>query len=55
MSRLKFVFVYVFVCLSGAAFAQPAAVTNVPLIVDKGFSLQVLLSESLHFKENELP
>ena len=42
------------VCLVGTGLAQtsPDSVI-VPLIVDKGFPIQVLLTEKLHFKENE--
>ncbi len=54
MFHHKFVFACIlFVCLGSAAFAQPVAGITVPLIVDKGFPLQVFLTEKLHFKENE--
>src|SRR5437867_5305189 len=41
------------VCLAGAAFAQSfgdAAI--IPLVVDKGFPLQLYLTENLDFKQN---
>src|SRR5215471_6384754 len=55
MQRCKFVFLCtLFVCLAGIALAQPLADSQVvPLIVDQGVSLQVRLTEKLHFKENE--
>src|SRR5262245_6987153 len=41
------------VCLAGAAFSQSAAdPTVVPLVVDKGLALQLLLTEKLEFKES---
>jgi hypothetical protein len=41
-----------FVCLSGSAFAQSSADTTiVPLIVDKGVPLQMLLTEKVPYKE----
>lgn len=50
----KFVCLFsLFLCLGGAALAQSSAdITAVPLTVDKGFPLQVLLTEKLSFKEN---
>jgi hypothetical protein len=57
MFRFKLLFVCVlFVCLAGAAFAQSLAdadMVSIPLVVDKGFPLQVLLTEKLRFKESE--
>jgi hypothetical protein len=52
----KFVFVCTLqVCLAGAAFSQSAAGTTIiPLVVDKGFSLQLLLTDKLEFKQNNL-
>src|SRR5689334_19514771 len=51
----KFVSVSVaVVCLAGAGFAQSSAgPTIIPLTVDKGFPLQVRLTEKLQFKQNE--
>jgi hypothetical protein len=46
-------------CLAGPAFAQPARETPairftlVPLIIEKGFPLQVVLSSKVHFKLHE--
>jgi hypothetical protein len=46
-------------CLTGAAYAQPAPATPtirftiVPLTVEKGFPLQVILTDKLHFKLHE--
>jgi len=43
------------VCLAGAALGQSLADTTViPLTVDKGVPLNVLLTEKLRFKENEV-
>jgi len=55
MSVRNFVFVFtLLVCLAGAAYAQSLAdTTTVPLTVDKGFPLQVVLTKNLRFKENE--
>ena len=42
------------VCLAGAVYAQSVSdPTIVPLIVDQGFPIQVMLTQKLHFKENE--
>lgn len=51
--NLFFVFT-LFVCLAGAAYAQSLADTIiVPLTVNKGFPLEVILTEKVRFKENE--
>jgi hypothetical protein len=42
-----------FVCLTGAVYAQSVGDTTIiPLTVDKGFPLQVRLTEKLQFKQN---
>jgi hypothetical protein len=57
MFRFKFVFLCaLLLCLAGGAFAQTLADTDatvVPLIVEKGVPLQVLLTDKLRFKVNE--
>jgi hypothetical protein len=47
----SFLFVVLVVCLSGAAYGQ--ILPFVPLTVEKGFPLDVVLTEKLHFKQNE--
>ena len=47
----SFLTVVLVVCLSGAAHGQ--MLPFVPLTVEKGFPLEVVLSEKLHFKPNE--
>ena len=41
-------------CLCAVGFAQNELHTAIPLTVDKGFPLQVVLSEKLRYKENEI-
>jgi hypothetical protein len=55
MFRCKFVFVCaLLVCLAGAAVAQSLEdTTSVSLTVEKGFPLQVILTEKLRFREHE--
>jgi len=54
----KFVFLFTLqVCLAGAAFSQSATgsdITIVPLVVDKGLALQLVLTDKLEFKQNNL-
>src|SRR5262245_30763992 len=54
MSTSKFVSICtLMVCLASAAYGQNAFDAKViPLTVEKGFPLQVILTEKLHFEEN---
>ena len=55
MSLLKFVFLVLFVYLADAAYAQPLSDTAiVRLSVDENFPLQVILTEKLRFKDDEV-
>jgi len=51
----KFVFVFAaMLCLAGAAAGQSIEdATSIPLMVEKGFPLQLFLTEKLQFKENQ--
>ena len=54
MSLHKFVFVCLLLVFPAATFSQSIAdATVVPLVVEKGFPLQVLLTQKLSFKNNE--